>query len=259
MSKRNRHPESVGQWLDRNLGYVCLVPGILCLLVLVLIPVVITIYQSFTNLTFLTKGAPQFVGFKNFEYLIKQKKTGIGLRNSFIWTVTSVGFQFIFGFILAQALQRINRGKAFFRSALIIPWTFPAIVMTFAWRWMLDPTYGIVNQLITSLGGTGKAWFSLKTSLYVIVVMNVWFGVPFMMMSIYAGFQTIPADQYEVGRLEGANYFQELWYITLPNLKEIIGTVLILRMIWVFNDCGRIEMSEIAEPKCRLLQTAFCR
>lgn len=249
--------KSIGSRIDQNLGYWFLIPGVLCLLILVVAPVCVTISQSFTNITFLTKGKPKFVGLNNYLYLFKQKKTFIGLQNTFVWTVLSVGFQFLFGFILAQALQRIRRGKAFFRSALIIPWTFPAIVMTFAWRWMLDPTYGVINQIITMFGGVGRAWFSLRNCLLVVVVMNIWFGAPFMMMSIYAGFQTIPNDQYEVGRLEGANYFQELWYITLPNLKEIIGTVLILRTIWVFNNFDFVYLTTGGGPGTSSLTMAI--
>lgn len=236
--------------LDHNLGYLFLIPGVLFLLILVALPVCITIFQSFTNVTFLTKGAPKFVGFKNYLYLFGQDKTWVGLKNSVIWTVLSVGLQFLFGFILAQALQRIRRGRPFFRSALIIPWTFPAIVMAFSWRWMLNPAYGILNQLLTASGliSSPQAWFSLKQSLLVVAVMNIWFGTPFMMMSLYAGFQTIPEDQYEVGRIEGANYFQELRYITLPNLSKIIGIVAILRTIWVFNNFDFIYLTTGGGP-----------
>ena len=193
--------------LDRHLGYLFLIPGILCLLILVAVPVMITIYQSFTNLTFLTKGTPRFIGLDNYIALFQEEKTFVGLQNSLVYTTLSVAFQLLFGFVFAQALQRARRGKPFFRAALIVPWTFPAIVMAFTWRWMLDPNYGILNQIMIRLGliSAGVSWFSIRESLLVVVFMTVWFGVPFMMMSIFAGLQTIPEDYYEVAKIEGAN------------------------------------------------------
>lgn len=236
--------------LDRHLGYLFLIPGILCLLILVAVPVVITIYQSFTNLTFLTKGTPGFVGLDNYIALFQEEKTFVGLRNSLIYTTLSVAFQLLFGFIFAQALQRARRGKPFFRAALIVPWTFPAIVMAFTWRWMLDPNYGVLNQIMIRLGliSSGVSWFSIKESLLVVVFMTVWFGVPFMMMSIFAGLQTVPEDYYEVAKIEGANYWQELRYITLPCLTKILGTLLILRTIWVFNNFDFIYLTTGGGP-----------
>jgi len=150
---KNRQKKfSLGQYLDKNLGYIFLIPGILCLLLLVAFPVLVTIWQSMTNLTFLRKSNPKFVGLENFRYLFKQQETLVGLKNSIIWTVLSVSLQLFLGFLFAQLLHRITRGKGFFRTALIIPWTFPAIVMAYTWRWMLDPAYGIINQLLYNLG-----------------------------------------------------------------------------------------------------------
>jgi len=248
---KNRQKKfSLGQYLDKNLGYIFLIPGILCLLLLVAFPVLVTIWQSMTNLTFLRKSNPKFVGLENFRYLFKQQETLVGLKNSIIWTVLSVSLQLFLGFLFAQLLHRITRGKGFFRTALIIPWTFPAIVMAYTWRWMLDPAYGIINQLLYNLGIIKQytAWFSLKGSLFVAIIMNVWFGVPFMVMAIYAGFKTIPDEYYEVAKIEGTNYFQELKYVTIPCLKRIIGIILVLRTIWVFNNFDFIYLTTAGGP-----------
>jgi multiple sugar transport system permease protein len=173
------------------------------------------------------------------------------LANGLMFTLSSIAGQLLLGFVSALAMQRIARGRTLIRTALLVPWTFPSIAMTFLWSWILDPSFGVFNYFLTALGIIREpiSWFgSRATAMGSVVAMNIWFGFPFMTLALSAGLQTIPADYYEVGRIEGINFFQELKYIVLPGLKRIAGVLLILRTIWVFNNYDFIFMTTGGGP-----------
>jgi multiple sugar transport system permease protein len=156
-----------------------------------------------------------------------------------VWTAGSVILQLLLGFIAALALEETRRLRTLFRVLLIIPWAFPAIVMTFVWRWMVDGLYGVLNYVLLSLGliNTTISFFGVpQTALPTGIAMNVWFGFPFMMVSLLAGLQTIPREHYEVAIIEGASYLQRLRYVVLPAIKGVMAILVVLRTIWVFNN-----------------------
>ena len=240
-----------GAWLDDHLAQIFLIPSLILIVGLIAYPAALTVYNSFTNMSMLTMKATKFVGFQNYATVLGGSEFWISLVNSLIFTVGSVGGQLMLGMIGALALQKIPFGRAGFRVGLLVPWTFPSVAMTFVWDWMLDSGFGVINYAIMGLGIIGEpiAWFGTKTwAMFAVIVMNIWFGTPFMVLALNAGMQTIPADYYEVGKIEGANFFQRLRYIILPSLKKIVGVLLILRTIWVFNNYDFIFLTTGGGP-----------
>lgn len=215
-----------------------MLPGLILLLGLVAYPVGWNLYNSFTNRN-LSFPVTNLVGLENYQWLLADPQFWASSGRSVVWTVASVAGQLLLGLVGAIALQQVRRGQAPLRLVLLLPWAFPSIVLAFAWRFMLDGLYGVLNDVAMRLGviDTPIAWFGeLNTALPAVIVMNIWFGFPFMMVALLAGLQTIPQDLYESASVDGANFWQSTRYITLPALSSLIGALVVLRTIWVFNN-----------------------
>jgi multiple sugar transport system permease protein len=225
-------------WLDAHLSQLFLVPGVACLLLVIAYPVVYNLIVSFTDASLMYPGLA-FVGVENYQIALGDPTFWTAAFHTLVWTVCSVGGQLLVGLIAALALERVTRGRAVLRLALIVPWAFPAIVMAFGWRFMLDPLYGVANHIMMMVGVIGAPIAPLSEralSMPIMILMNIWFGFPFMMVAIIAGLAAIPREQYEAAKIDGANWWQEFAYITLPALWRIISVLVILRTIWVFNN-----------------------
>lgn len=240
----------VGAWLDRHLGILFMLPGLLCLLAVIAYPVAYNLVFSFTNKDLVYPGV-SFVGLENFSRALRDPDFWNAVRVSVVWTSASVGFQLLLGLVAALCIEEIRHGRAAFRLLLILPWAFPPIVMALVWRFLFDGLYGAANYMFVLLGFVSAPipWFgSPHTALGTLIVMNVWFGIPFMMLAILAGLQTIPRDHYDVARVEGASYFQQLRYLVLPSLRGVIGILLVLRTIWVFNNFDFVFLTTAGGP-----------
>lgn len=201
-------------------------------------PVVSSIYFSFTN-RHLLRPAVQFVGVDNFIAVLQNEQFWNAFRVSVLWTVVSITGQLLIGFLAALALNRVRHLTGLFRTLLIIPWAFPAIVIAFGWRWILNDVYGFLPNLLTRLGITESNVSFLSNPdavMATVLVINVWFGAPLFMVNILAALKTVPKDQFEAAKVDGANALQRFRFITMPHVKKVVGLLVILRSIWVFNN-----------------------
>ena len=152
-----------------------------------------------------------------------------------IWTIVNVFLHFTIGLYLAHWLNKRLKGNTFYRAMLMIPWTVPTFVAAFSWRLIFDFPDGILNRLIEGLGGAAQNFMSDQWILAACIIVNVWVGVPFMMITLLGGLQTIPGEQYEAAEIDGANAFQKLMKVTLPGLKPVASVAVLLGFIWTFN------------------------
>lgn len=237
-------------WLDRHLGAFFLAPGLLCLTAVVAYPILYNLVVSFTDRSLIYPGAA-FVGLDNYRAVVADGLFWRSLARSAAWTALSVAGQLLLGLVGALALERVTRGRGIWRTLLIVPWAVPSVVMAFGWRFMLDPLYGVLNPLLMGIGIIGHpvAWFGdAATAFGAVTLMTVWFGFPFMMVALAAGMQAIPPELYEAARVDGASWWQELRGITLPSLRRVIGTVVLLRTVWVFNNFDFVFLSTGGGP-----------
>lgn len=236
---RRRPPgRGIAAWLDERLAILFLIPGLACLSAVILYPVAYNAIVGFTNASLMFPGW-RFIGAANFEATLVDPLFWRATVNTLVWTAASVAGQLLLGLVAALALEQVTIGRTTLRLALIVPWAFPSIVMAFAWRYMLDPLYGVGNYLLMVIGliDEPRQWLgSPDFAMPTVIVMNIWFGFPFMMVAIVAGLQTIPQELYEAADIDGANAWQKFRYVTLPALWQVIATVVILRTIWVFNN-----------------------
>lgn len=222
---------------------VCFVlPAVLVVGLLLLYPVISSIFYSFTS-KHLIRSRYDFVGLQNYIKILTDPQFHQAFLTSVKWTLCSLVGQILVGFTAALALEHIRHGKGFYRTVLIIPWAFPSIVIALAWKWILNGVYGFVPTLLVKIGICSDLpqFFSSKALVFgTLVFINVWFGAPLIMVNVLSALQTVPKDQYEAAKLDGATAWQSFIHITLPHVRVVVGLLVVLRTIWVFNNFDTI-------------------
>jgi multiple sugar transport system permease protein len=224
--------------LDRFAGPLFLMPAALLVVFVLVYPVLSSLYYSFTDRNLL-KTDYDFIGIANYTQVFLDDRFWKALSNSVIWTVASVSLQMLLGFGAALLLNRIHWFKGMFRTVLIIPWAFPSLVIAFTWTWLMNDQYGFINAVLLATGLIRQPILWLADpdlAMISMVVINVWFGFPFMMVSILAALQTIPKDEYEAAAIDGASAWQSFVHITFKHVRIILGLIATVRTIWVFNN-----------------------
>ncbi|WP_416900831.1 carbohydrate ABC transporter permease [Micromonospora echinospora] len=250
MIDTTRAPGRLALWLDRRTTVLLVLPGVLLLGVVIAYPVGFNIWNSFTNRN-LSFPITDWVGLGNYRAVLSDPAFFGAIGKTLVWTFGSVAGQLAVGFAGAVALQNIRRGQTPLRLGLIIPWAFPSIALAFSWKFLLDPLYGVLNDVLLRLHliDAPVAWLGQSsTAMPSLIAMNVWFGFPFMMVALLAGLQTIPVERFESARMDGANFWQELRYITVPALSRLIGALVVLRTIWVFNNFDFVYLTTAGGP-----------
>ncbi|KAE9528307.1 MULTISPECIES: carbohydrate ABC transporter permease [Testudinibacter] len=218
--------------------WIFVLPAMLVVSALFVYPFLSSIFYSFTNKNLIMPHY-SFVGFDNYRAVLIDPQFWWAFFNSIKWTVLSLVGQVLVGFALAIALNRIRHLQWLYKILLIIPWAFPTIVIAFSWQWILNGVYGYLPNMITKLGLMDIAPSFLSDSSWAfvsLVFINIWFGAPLIMVNVLSALQTVPAEQYEAAKIDGANAWQVFRHITLPHIKVVIGLLVVLRTVWVFNN-----------------------
>src|SRR5262245_47344794 len=213
-----------------------LLPTVLILVGLVLYPFVYAIWLALTDKS--VGSAGQFVGLRNFAYVIAWPQFSAAVVNTAIFTVSAVAIKFVLGMAVALVLNQHIRGRNFFRAFLLLPWVMPAFVVYLVWRWLFDPLSGLINYALLDLGliQAPVAFLSDRsTAMASVVVAHSWRAFPFFAISFLAGMQTISQELYDAAQVDGASRWQQFRHVTLPGLYHIIGVVLLLSTIWTAN------------------------
>lgn len=218
--------------------WLFVLPAIIVVCVLFLYPICSSIFYSFTNKN-LIRPTYSFVGFDNYVTILTDEAFWSSFFNSLKWTVFSLVGQLLVGFTAALALNRVKHLKGVYKTLLIIPWAFPSIVIAFSWKWILNGVYGILPNLLVQLGICDEIpqFLTEKTLAFVVLVLiNIWFGAPMIMVNVLSALQTVPQDQYEAAEIDGAKKWQSFLYITVPHIKIVMGLLVVLRTVWIFNN-----------------------
>ncbi len=223
-------------------AYAFLAPVAVVMAVIVLYPLVLSILSSFTNLdggnaaTVFRPATSEFIGIENYVSILTGEEFRDRLTWTVVWTAVNVFFHFTLGLGLALLLNQRFRGRTAYRLILLLPWAIPAFVSAVSWRYIFNGEYGVLNLFLANFGIDGPNWLSELPWAYVSpIIVNVWLGVPFMMVALLGGMQSIPQDLYEAARVDGASRRQQFWNVTLPQLKSVSVAVTMLGIIWTFN------------------------
>ncbi|MFI1176601.1 carbohydrate ABC transporter permease [Streptomyces melanogenes] len=178
----------------------------------------------------------KFVGLDNYVDVLSDPVFVQRLMWTVVWTVCCVSATFLLGLVLANMLNRQFRGRAAYRMMLILPWAVPGFVSVFAWRFLFNRDNGLLNKVLDGGGISAVPWLDDPTwAKFSVIAVNVWLGVPFMMVALLGGLQSIPGELYEAAEMDGAGPWKRFLYITVPGLRAVSSTVILLSTIWTFN------------------------
>lgn len=225
------------QAATNRFGIGMLTPTLIVLLVMTAYPLIFTFVYSFTDYNYL-KGTENasFVLFDNYVYLFKNGYFQQAVWNTIKFTILAVVLEMALGLLIAVFVNSLKRGQKIMRTLLLLPYLLPAVTVALSWRMMLSANYGIINQFLKGLGLPVFNWFmDTKTAFGTILLIDVWQNVPFVFLLLYASLQSVSENQYEAARIDGAGFFQQFWYITLPNIKGSLALCALLRTIDTFR------------------------
>lgn len=217
-------------------GYLYSFPIVLLLIGLIIYPMLYGFYISFFNTNLVNKW--KFVGFKYYIDAFTEPTFYHSVILTFGFMLLVVAGHFIIGFILAALLNREFKGRTFFRVIFMLPWFFPEAVIALLFSWIMNPMYGVLNSILKSLGliSTNISWLGSKEYAFMsIVFVCIWKGFPLVMTMILAGMQSISKDYYEAAEIDGANRWSQFLFITIPSMKSILSTVVVLDSVWWFK------------------------
>ena len=217
---------------------VCMGPSILMIAFAFLIPMGNCIYLSFHKYHLLVANKP-FIGLQNYLHIFIADSTfWHSLWVTFYFTFVAVGIEIILALLIALLLNQSFRGRAILRATLILPWAIPWVVNGIMWKWIYNPSFGILNGLLKQLGliDSYKVWLGTPfLALNMMVLSDVWKETPFIAILLLAGLQTIPKDLYESAEIDGASLWKRFWNITLPLIRPTFFLAFVLRTIWAFK------------------------
>lgn len=231
---KNKKPRSLQNKAE---PYLWILPSIILMSVFIIIPIGYVFYMAFSQVTKtgLVKG---FNGFANFQKVLSSKAFSIVLQNTIVWTILVVVLSTVLGFILALLLNNQFKGRKIARAIIVFPWATTLVIQASVWKFIIDTDYGALNTLLKSLGlissninwtPTPGAFFAWE------IACGIFVTIPFVCFTALSGLQSIDASLYEAATVDGGNYWQQLFHITLPLVRPSLTVSTVLNIIYVFN------------------------
>jgi multiple sugar transport system permease protein len=234
-----RRPDRSTRFLESEglLATILLAPTVLLLGVFIAYPFVMGVWLSLSNTSVGNVG--EFVGLKNFIKAWNDSIFRTAFGNTFYYTFWATILKLALGMWLALLLNRNFRGKRIVRASMLLPFIIPTVLSTFAWRWMFDPTFSVLNWLLYRMGFIVTKIPFLSDGdygMWCAIIVNTWRGMPFFAITLLAGLQTISPDLHEAASLDGANGWQRFWRVTWPLLTPVTLVVVVFSIIQTFSD-----------------------
>src|SRR5450756_759924 len=219
---------------------------------LILLILILVVYPAFysLHLATLNKSMQRFVGLGNFQFLFKRETFWLVVEQSCIFAITAVVFKALIGFIVAHFVHNIPaKGQRKWRGMLLVPWVIPPAMSTLAWLWLFDPSYSAFNYLLAGFGveripWTGDAYWAR----FSVILVNIWYGAPFFMIMYLAALKSVPDQLYEAAAIDGANWWQRIWFVTLPMMRNIIAITTLFSLIVTFANFDIVRILTAGGP-----------
>ncbi|VXB34671.1 Carbohydrate ABC transporter membrane protein 1, CUT1 family [Plantibacter sp. T3] len=219
---------------DGMFAFVLVLPGLALLVAVVAYPLLTALVTAFFKQSLVVPGR-EFVGFQNIIDVLQGDFLKL-LGQTMVFTLGTTIAPFVIGFALALALNTRIRGAKVMRGLMLIPWLVPGVVVSFLWMWIFNANYGVANAILGLFGVDAQAWLAQpQTAMFAVIVAKTWQSFPWIMVMLLAGLQTVPQELHEAAEMDGAGTIRRFFSITVPQLKGIIGLVLLLEFIWNFQ------------------------
>lgn len=197
-------------------------PGLFLFVFAILAPICLSVYYGFTDYTGM--GSFSFIGMENYKTLLHDEAFWTSLKNSLFLALGFVFIQHPLALIVAAVLDKLGgKGESFFRCVYFIPNVISVAVIAYLWKFIYNPDFGLLNNIIKFFGGKGDInWFSYDTAIWAVLIVLIWHGFGWGMLIYYTGIKNIDQVLYEAAAIDGANQTQTFLRITLPLMKPVI-------------------------------------
>lgn len=242
-SRRGRSTDGI-----RPTPFILLLPTVVVLGIVLVYPLVQLVVNSFQDfgLKSIFLGKTAWIGADNYLAVLSDPELVPVLVRTALFTLTTVTLIVLTGMVISQLMMRLGRiMKTTLSIVLIIAWAVPTVSSTLLWQWLYQPSYGVMNWLLTQLRIFGDltmySWTAEPVAAFALVILLItWQSVPFVALTLHAGQQQIPQDYYEAAAMDGAGPWRMYHMITIPFLRPILYLVTILSIIWHFNQFNQI-------------------
>lgn len=191
--------------------------------------------RDYTVRSFVQGDAP-FTGLANYRKIFDDPTFAPALLHTAVFTAVCLVFQYAIGLALAVFFHQHFRLSVTLRALFLVPWLLPLIVSASTWSWMLNSESGVVNATLHAVGIAPVNWLTSPSwSLASVIIANIWIGVPFNLVVLHSGLQSVPAGLYEAAALDGANAWQRFWRITFPLLRPVSAITLLLGLVYTLK------------------------
>lgn len=233
--------------------YLWILPSVILMAIFIIIPIGFVFRMAFSQVT--KSGLiKDFAGFANFQKVLGSSKFTMVLKNTVIWTILVVVLSTVLGFILALLLNNEFKGRKIARAIVVFPWATTLVIQASAWKFIINTDYGALNTLLKSLGiiqqnvnwtPTPEAYFAWE------IACGIFVTIPFVCFTALSGLQSIDNALYEAATVDGSNYWQKLFHITLPLVKPSLTVATVLNIIYVFNSFPIVWTMTKGDPASR--------
>jgi|TARA_B100000029_G_scaffold497351_1_gene564856 multiple sugar transport system permease protein len=221
------------QQRDQRFGFLLTLPGLATLFIIIVFPLFFTVITSFYDYTLLNPKHDDFVGLENYQEVLEEEYIGHSVIVTIQFVLATVFIEFVIGFALALALDKVQRFKSIYYLILLAPLMINPVVVGLMWRMILHTELGIMNYLLKLLTINRVNWLGdSDIAFWTIVFVDIWHQVSFMTILLLAGLAALPREPYEAARMDGASALRCLIYITLPLMRPVIIVALLLRLIF---------------------------
>lgn len=244
-------------------GWLFILPTMAGLMILNIIPIIQTIWQSFFKTGAFGRGNI-FIGFENYQRLFADESIWQALINTFKYAIVEVPFSIAIALVIAVLLNSKMRGRSAYRAIYFLPMVVAPAAVAMVWKWLFNSEFGLLNHMLNSIGLESVHWLSdPDIAIYSIAVVGIWGVIGYNMVLFLAGLQEIPRDYYEAAEIDGANAVQKFFKITIPLISPTMFFVVVTRVIaslQVFDSIFMmIDKSSQALPKTQSLVYLFYR
>jgi len=230
-------------------GYALVLPATILLAVIALYPVLQAVWISLFEQSLLRPSEVTWVGLANYIQLFNDPKFWHAFQNSVVLTTVAVSLEFLFGLGLAMMLKQKVPGIGLFRSVTMVTWVLPIIVTVIIFNFLVQYPFGLVNLIFSRLGLPTQYWFGQTGPAFALIIfMHVWRNAPFFAIALMASMQAIPKSYYEAAGIDGAGPLQQFRYITLPNISYTSMIMIVIHVVFTFNNFSFVYLSTGGGP-----------
>ncbi|QCI69302.1 carbohydrate ABC transporter permease [Phreatobacter stygius] len=256
-------PSGLRKFLQRKstIAFFMALPLILLILTLVVYPAFYAIYLStlrksmtsvawMRNCQWLPDAICGYIPFGNIQFLFTRETFWMVVWQSCLFAISAVIFKALIGFIVAHFVHNIPaKGQRKWRGMLLIPWVIPPAMSTLAWLWLFDPSYSAFNYALSAFNAGPIPWTgNANWARFSVILVNIWVGAPFFMIMYLAALKSVPDQLYEAAAIDGANWWQRIWYVTLPMMRNIIAITALFSTIVTFANFDIVRVLTAGGP-----------